>query len=83
MGEEQKTERVQLLMTPSEVKTVDDWSFANRVRGRSEAIRRLIELGLKKAPVAPVEGGSLADQSRGTDWPDLAVAVHDAEKENR
>jgi hypothetical protein len=46
MAEEQKTERVQLLMTPSEVKVVDDWSFDNRVRGRSEAIRRLIELGL-------------------------------------
>jgi hypothetical protein len=46
MAEEQKTERVQLLMTPSEVKVVDDWSFDTRVRGRSEAIRRLIELGL-------------------------------------
>ena len=47
VADEQKTERVQLLMTPSEVKAVDDWSFENRVRGRSEAIRRLIELGLK------------------------------------
>lgn len=47
MVNEQKTERVQLMMTPSEVKLVDDWSFENRVRGRSEAIRRLIEIGLK------------------------------------
>ena len=46
MPDETKTERVQLLMTPSEAKAVDDWSVANRVRGRSEAIRRLIELGL-------------------------------------
>jgi len=33
-------------MTSAEVQAIDDWSFANRVRGRSEAIRRLIDLGL-------------------------------------
>lgn len=49
MSGEQKTERVQLMMTPTEVKIVDEWSFENRVRGRSEAIRRLIELGLEAA----------------------------------
>ena len=59
MAEEQKSERIQLLMTPSEVKAIDDWSFANRVRGRSEAIRQLIALSLPKAhqdimsPTAP------------------------------
>lgn len=47
MADEQKTERVQLMMTPSEVKAVDDWSFANRVRGRSEAIRQLLQVGLQ------------------------------------
>jgi hypothetical protein len=51
MADEAKTERVQLMMTPSEVRRIDDWSFANRVRGRSEAIRQLIELGLN-APTA-------------------------------
>lgn len=49
MADEQKTERIQLLMTPSEVKAIDDWSFEKRVRGRSEAIRRLIEIGLQAA----------------------------------
>ena len=44
-----KTARVQLMMTPAEVKAVDDWSFEQRIRGRSEAIRRLIELGLEAA----------------------------------
>ena len=48
MSDEQKTERVQLLMTPSEVKAVDDWSFENRVRGRSEAIRRLLHAALSQ-----------------------------------
>lgn len=49
MSEELKTQRIQLVMTPSEVKAVDDWSFEVRIRGRSEAIRRLIELGLEAA----------------------------------
>jgi hypothetical protein len=57
MADELKTERIQLLMTRSEVKTIDDWSFEQRVRGRSEAIRRLIELGLA---AAKSPGGSKA-----------------------
>lgn len=49
MTEELKTERVLTMMTPSEVRRVDDWSFENRIRSRGEAIRRLIELGLDAA----------------------------------
>ncbi|WP_116654886.1 hypothetical protein [Pelagibacterium sediminicola] len=43
---ENKTERVQLLMTPSEVKAIDDWGFENRIRTRAEAIRRLCQMGI-------------------------------------
>ncbi len=43
---ENKTERVQLLMTPSEVEAIDDWGFKNRIRTRAEAIRRLCQYGL-------------------------------------
>jgi hypothetical protein len=49
MDDELKTERVTTMMTPSEVKAVDDWSFAQRIRSRGEAIRRLIELGLSSS----------------------------------
>jgi hypothetical protein len=45
----QGTVRVHVLMTPSEVKAIDDWSSERRVRGRSEAIRHLVALGLKAA----------------------------------
>jgi hypothetical protein len=31
MLEEKKTERVTTMMTPSEVKAIDDWSFARRI----------------------------------------------------
>ena len=49
MADEIKTERVTILMSPSELKTIDDWSFEQRIRSRGEAIRRLIELGLETA----------------------------------
>lgn len=49
MSEELKSERVTTMMTPSEVRIVDDWSFEQRIRSRGEAIRRLIELGLAAA----------------------------------
>jgi hypothetical protein len=39
------------MMTASELKAVDDWSFSHRIRSRGEAIRRLIALGLKAAAV--------------------------------
>src|SRR5262252_2589237 len=46
-GEERKTVRIPVLMTPRELSALDDWAFANRVRSRGEAIRRLIEAGIK------------------------------------
>ncbi len=52
MPDELKSERVTTIMSPSEVKEVDDWSFLNRIRSRGEAIRRPVELGLKAAQEA-------------------------------
>jgi hypothetical protein len=49
IGEELKSERVTTMMTPSEVRAVDDWSFAQRIRSRGEAIRQLIQVGLEAA----------------------------------
>jgi hypothetical protein len=46
MVDELKSERVPVLMSPSELKTLDDWAFANRIRSRGEAIRQLIVAGL-------------------------------------
>ena len=44
---EPKDQRVTFMMTASELKAVDDWSFARRNRSRAEAIRQLLALGLK------------------------------------
>lgn len=40
-------------MAPSEVEAIDEWSHQHRVRTRSEAIRKLVAVGLK-------EGGRMA-----------------------
>ncbi|PCK00452.1 MAG: hypothetical protein COA45_01345 [Zetaproteobacteria bacterium] len=45
--DEKLTERVHFLATPSMVKAMDDYGFDNRIRTKGEAIRKLIEIGLK------------------------------------
>lgn len=71
---ENKTERVQLLMSPSEVEAIDDWGFSHRIRTRAEAIRRLASMGLAfentnkvlissvEALIAKVSGDNINDQ---------------------
>jgi metal-responsive CopG/Arc/MetJ family transcriptional regulator len=46
-------QRVQLMMTASELADVDEWAIANAVRGRSQAIRQLIRAGLDAQAPAP------------------------------
>lgn len=41
MADELKDQRIPIMMSPSEVKAIDDWAFARRIRSRGEAIRRL------------------------------------------
>jgi|GEM_PF-1028190 len=44
---ELKDVRIPIMMSGSEVEAIDDWSFQNRIRSRSEAIRRLCQGGLE------------------------------------
>jgi hypothetical protein len=53
MSDELKDQRIPIMMTASEVAAIDDWSFANRIRSRAEAIRRLCQTGLAYAADAP------------------------------
>ena len=36
------------MLGEKEAETIDDWGFANRIRTRAEAIRRLCKIGLNK-----------------------------------
>lgn len=42
-----ETERLHLKITQDELTAIDDWRFANRVPSRSEAVRRLCQIGLR------------------------------------
>jgi len=45
-AKENKTERLHLLISPTEVAAIDDWGFKNRIRTKGEAVRRLCQIGL-------------------------------------
>lgn len=53
MAEELKDQRVVTMMSPSELKAIDDWGFANRIRSRAEAVRRLCRIALEADHVPP------------------------------
>lgn len=40
------TERVHFVITDAEIQAIEDWRFKNRVQSKSEAIRRLCQIGL-------------------------------------
>lgn len=40
------TERLHLKITADEIKAIEDWRYENRVPSRSEAVRRLVQMGL-------------------------------------
>jgi metal-responsive CopG/Arc/MetJ family transcriptional regulator len=79
MSDQPKNERVQVKMTPVEIRVIDDWLVENRVRGRSEAIRRLVRLGLQAAgqdlPMALRTGSvSLREEGQGYIRPSVSLA---------
>lgn len=51
MADDKKTLKFQMMMSPSEAETLDDWMFRNRVRSRAEAIRRLTQIALALEPL--------------------------------
>ncbi|RLL73828.1 hypothetical protein D8666_14550 [Ochrobactrum soli] len=50
---ESETERLHIKITKDELEAIDDWRYANRVPSRSEAVRRLIQIGNTLEQVIP------------------------------
>ena len=46
MGELNRGERLQIMLTDDELKAVDDWRFATRMPSRAAAVRELLKRGL-------------------------------------
>ena len=46
-SQEKRLSKLQILVTDSELKDIDDWRFDRRADNRSSAVRELIALGLR------------------------------------
>jgi len=65
MGELERGERLQIMLTDDELKAVDDWRFNARMPSRASAVRELLKRGLA------AEGFDAAEQ--GTKSKDFGV----------
>ena len=46
MGQLNRGERLQIMLTPEELRLVDTWRFAKRMPSRASAIRELLKRGI-------------------------------------
>lgn len=67
MGELNRGERLQIMLTDDELKAVDDWRFKTRMPSRAAAVRELLKRGLV------AEGFDTA--SRSTKSKDFGVVI--------
>ncbi len=65
--DEQKTERFNMFMSPSEMKAIEDWAWENRIRSKSEAVRRLCQIALTLEESQPKLKDQLAKLTQSSD----------------
>lgn len=72
MGELTRGERLQIMLTPEELRALDDWRFAGRLPSRAAAVRELLKRGLAAEGIMLVtegvksqEFGILTDEDTG------------------
>ncbi|MBM3091593.1 hypothetical protein GFB56_12280 [Ensifer sp. T173] len=65
--------RVPIMMSDDELKLIDDWRFTNRIATRSDAIRRLCQLGLALGEIGDFVAPLMAMQQRRLDAADIAL----------
>jgi hypothetical protein len=75
MPDEPLDQRLQLVISKGQIRTVDEWRRQQPdLPSRSEAIRRLIEAGLGKAPASAPPGGNTPGPVRKPAGPDKTAA---------
>jgi hypothetical protein len=57
MGELNRGERLQIMLTHEELRIVDTWRFAKRMPSRAAAIRELLKRGITAEGFGEVEDG--------------------------
>ena len=73
MGELNRGERLQIMLTHDELRIVDTWRFAKRMPSRAAAIRELLKRGMAAEGFAEV-----ADGSKSKDFSVLPDDLEDA-----
>lgn len=49
LSPDSESKRFQMMITEAELDAINEWAWENRTRSLSEAVRRLIQLGLEAA----------------------------------
>ena len=57
MGELNRGERLQIMLTHAELRIVDTWRFAKRMPSRAAAIRELLKRGIAAEGFGEIEDG--------------------------
>jgi hypothetical protein len=58
MGELTRGERLQIMLTDSELAALDDWRFSKRMPSRASAVRELLKRGLAAEGFASAKNGA-------------------------
>jgi metal-responsive CopG/Arc/MetJ family transcriptional regulator len=58
--ERSRPERLQIMLSPEELRALDDWRFARRMPSRASAIRELLRRGLAVESVISATTGRLS-----------------------
>jgi hypothetical protein len=59
MAARTRGQRLQVMLTPQELRKIDDWRFMQRMPSRSAALRVLLKLGLaSQGIISPFASGS-------------------------
>ena len=58
MGVINREERLQIMLTPAELKLIDNWRFLKRMPSRASAVRELLKRGLAAEGFDVADAGS-------------------------
>jgi metal-responsive CopG/Arc/MetJ family transcriptional regulator len=65
-----RAERLQIMLTEDELRTLDDWRFARRMPSRAAAVRELLKRGLA------AEGFSVSDRHKKSQESSVLAPPH-------
>lgn len=77
-----RAERLQIMLSPEELATIDDFRFKHRMPTRAAAVRELLKLGLAAAGVDALAGVKSSDYGVFSRGPEGHTPSNDAQNGN-